>query len=85
MEVFVDYKQSEKYNKLLEAFCFNEEVMSLLEASLIDKQRERERIYLRTGGKYPDDRDGLSKLIYDLKATKEVMILNKLGGKNEEL
>lgn len=85
MQVFVDYLRSEKYNKLLEQFCLNEDLKELLECAALDKQRAKEREYLISGGKYPDDRDGLNKLIYDLYATKEVMIKNKLGGKNEEI
>lgn len=83
IDVRVDYMPKEIYTKLLQKFCFDEELMKLLEESVLDNQRARERFYLHNG-KYPELRDGLNKLIYDLISTKAVEIQNKIGGNKNE-
>lgn len=71
-----------KYTSLLLKFCGDKDLINLLEQCIIDNIRETEDLYKR-GGKYPEKRNLLDKLIYDLETTRKTVIERKLGGKNK--
>lgn len=73
------------YIKLLKKYCVDGNLINLINRCIIDEEREREEHYLETG-KYPEERNMLNKLKFDLLTSKKVLEAKaeRRGGNDEE-
>lgn len=75
---------SPKYQELLIKFCKNNELTELIKECILDLEKAEEVFYMENK-KYPEQRNSLMKLMYDLEQTE--VILNQqalLQNKKEE-
>lgn len=82
IETKVFGKISDRYKELLIKYCKNTELTELIKECTIDLEKANELSYMKNG-EYPEKRNPLMKLLYDLENTKIVLDRQALKNKVE--